>query len=172
MFFIYYIYFIQALCLSITALGETTVGQVINLISNDVNRFDLSLTSMHYIWIGPIQTIVVTYFLWQEIGVSSIIGLSTFLFFIPFQCTLKKIVKITMLQLLANCLFSGWLGKKLSEYRLKTAKITDKRIHLMDEIISGIQIIKMYTWEKPFTKLIQHTRRFVILFNSIIPFLV
>jgi len=98
MFIIYYLYlFIQALCLSQTALGETTVGQVINLISNDVSQFDSSMNSIHYLWIGPLQTIVITYFMWQEIGVSSLIGISMFLFFIPLQCTLEKIVKITMI---------------------------------------------------------------------------
>ncbi|XP_008187158.1 probable multidrug resistance-associated protein lethal(2)03659 isoform X2 [Acyrthosiphon pisum] len=132
------IIFRKALCLSQTALGETTVGQVINLISNDVGRFDVAMTSIHYIWIGPLLTTVVIYFLWHEIGISSLIGVSGFLFFIPLQCL---------------------LGKKMSEYRLKTATITDERIRLMNEIISGIQIIKMYTWEKPFAKLIEHTRK-------------
>lgn len=132
------IMFRKALCLSQTALGETTVGQVINLISNDVNRFDIAANTIHYIWIGPLLTIVVIYFLWHEIGVSSLIGVSGFLFFIPLQCL---------------------LGKKMSEYRLKTSTITDERIRLMNEIISGIQIIKMYTWEKPFAKLIEHTRK-------------
>lgn len=29
----------------------------------------------------------------------------------------------------------------------------------MDEIISGIQVIKMYAWEKPFSKVIRLARR-------------
>lgn len=76
--------------MSQTALGETTVGQVINLISNDVGRFDIAANSIHYVWIGPLLTIVVIYLLWHEIGVSSLIGVSGFLFFIPLQCTLNR----------------------------------------------------------------------------------
>lgn len=29
----------------------------------------------------------------------------------------------------------------------------------MDEVISGVQVIKMYAWEKPFGKLIRHARK-------------
>ncbi|VVC32373.1 Hypothetical protein CINCED_3A009972 [Cinara cedri] len=131
----------KALCLSHIALRETTVGQVINLISNDVSRFDITLPGIQYLFIGPVQTIIVTYLVWQEIGISSLIGVATLLIFIPFQ---------------------GWFGKKIMNFRLMTANLTDNRIRLMNEIISGIHVIKMYAWEKSFAKLIENVRRMEI----------
>ncbi|GLV41664.1 uncharacterized protein CBL_06893 [Carabus blaptoides fortunei] len=128
----------KALKLSKTALGETTVGQVVNLLSNDVNRFDIAVIFIHYLWIGPVETVIVTYFLYEQVGVSAIIGVVSMLLFIPLQ---------------------GYFGKRSSILRLRTAIRTDERVRLMSEIISGIQVIKMYTWEKPFAALVAFARK-------------
>lgn len=42
---------------------------------------------------------------------------------------------------------------------MQIAKRTDKRVMLMNEVIQGIQVIKMYAWERPFEKLIHLARK-------------
>lgn len=44
-------------------------------------------------------------------------------------------------------------------FRAETAVLTDDRIRTMNEVISGIRVIKMYGWEKPFALLVNEVRR-------------
>ncbi|PSN33294.1 hypothetical protein C0J52_21150, partial [Blattella germanica] len=54
---------------------------------------------------------------------------------------------------------ASYLGKLIARLRKKVAVRTDERMRLMNEIVSGIQVIKMYAWEKPFAKLVEKVRR-------------
>ncbi|XP_066143639.1 probable multidrug resistance-associated protein lethal(2)03659 isoform X2 [Euwallacea fornicatus] len=128
----------KVLKLTKSSLAETTVGQMVNLISNDVGRFELATIHAHYLWLAPLETIVVLILMYFQVGFTGMIGVVLLLAFIPYQM---------------------YMGKKTSIYRLATAIKTDERIRLMNEIISGIQVIKMYTWEKPFAKLVEMARR-------------
>lgn len=67
------------------------------------------------------------------------------------------------------CVCVGYLGKLSSKFRFQTSERTDERVRFMDEIIYGIQAIKMYAWNLPFSKIISEARRKelkVILKNS------
>ncbi|EDS36162.1 multidrug resistance-associated protein 1 [Culex quinquefasciatus] len=128
----------KALRLSRNALSDTSPGKVVNLMSNDVNRFDILSYLLCYMWSAPIVTIIVLVLLWHEVGWAGPIGMGVIFVVTPIQSV---------------------FGKLTSRYRLETALCTDKRIRSMDEIISGIYVIKLYAWEKPFAQLISLARK-------------
>ncbi|KAF6715603.1 Multidrug resistance-associated protein 4 [Oryzias melastigma] len=127
----------KALSLSSLAMGKTTTGQIVNLLSNDVNKFDEVTIFLHFLWVGPLQAAAVVGLLWVEIGPSCLAGMVVLMFLMPTQ---------TM------------FGRLFSKFRSKTAALTDNRIRTMNEVVSGIRIIKMYAWEKPFSALVTTVR--------------
>lgn len=113
-------------------------GRVINLLSNDFSKFDIALCFIHDVWKGPFETILLGFLIWREIGISGVVGILFILSFIPIQ---------------------SFIGKKAAHYRSQTTKRTDVRVRLMNEIINGIQVIKMYSWQENFSKVIEKVRR-------------
>ena len=75
----------KALKLSNTALGQTTVGHMVNLLSNDVNRFDTTVLFNHYLWAGPLQLTIITVLLCQKIGPSALVGAALLIAAVPLQ---------------------------------------------------------------------------------------
>ncbi|XP_060989145.1 ATP-binding cassette sub-family C member 4-like isoform X3 [Dama dama] len=128
----------KALRLSSSAMGKTTTGQIVNLLSNDVSRFDQVMMFLHYLWVGPLQVIAVTTLLWKEIGMSCLAGMAV----------------LIILLLLQSC-----FGTLFSSLRSKTSALTDDRIRTMSEVITGVRTIKMNVWEKSFIDLITRLRR-------------
>ncbi|KAJ8983669.1 hypothetical protein NQ317_003456 [Molorchus minor] len=64
----------KALKLSKTALAETTVGQMVNLLSNDVGRFDFAGQHIHNLWLAPVETVVVMYLVYNYVGTTGLVG--------------------------------------------------------------------------------------------------
>ncbi|XP_015329371.2 ATP-binding cassette sub-family C member 4-like isoform X2 [Bos taurus] len=127
----------KALRLSSSAMGKTTTGQIVNLLSNDVNRFDQVTMFLHYLWVGPLQAVAVITLLWMEIGISCLAGMAVLIILLFLQ---------------------SYFGKLFSSLRSETAALTDKRIRTMSEVITGIRTIKMNAWEKSFMDRITRLR--------------
>ncbi|XP_070832533.1 ATP-binding cassette sub-family C member 4-like [Chaetodon trifascialis] len=131
----------KALCLNSKAFAKTTTGQIVNLLSNDVNKFDEVTLYLHFLWIGPLQAATVLLLLMHTIGPSCLAGMAVLCILMPVQIM---------------------FGRLFSTLRAETAVLTDDRIRTMNEVISGIRVIKMYGWEKPFAALVDEVRRMEI----------
>lgn len=105
--------------------------------SNDALKFDTAVCFLHSLYQGPVEVIILGYLIYQQIGLSGLLGIAFMLCFMPLQI---------------------WMGVMTGEYRKRTVKKSDIRIRLMSEIINGIQVIKMYAWEIPFGKIIKKIR--------------
>ncbi|XP_022909449.2 ATP-binding cassette sub-family C member 4-like isoform X1 [Onthophagus taurus] len=121
-----------------SAMGKVSVGYLVNLITHDATRLDnLSYFSQSFL-IAPLQIVVVGLLLYFETGWTGIFGVFIFVGLIPLQFLITK-----------------WMSK----VRTELVQFAGERIKMMTEILSGIQIIKMYTWEKYFIKSISDIRR-------------
>lgn len=56
-----------------------------NLLSNDVNTLDYALPFFHYIWIAPIQLLVIAYIIYEEVDLPALTGIGLYLLIIPLQ---------------------------------------------------------------------------------------
>jgi len=63
---------------------------MVNLMSNDVNRFESTCYFLSHLLISPLQFIVATIILYYFIGPSSLAGLALILLMIPIQGLLLK----------------------------------------------------------------------------------
>ncbi|XP_036142952.1 multidrug resistance-associated protein 4-like [Monomorium pharaonis] len=132
----------KLLRLNKASVNQIGTGQVINLLSNDVTRFDQLTKFLNFIWTVPLQITIAGYIMWQKIGFSTLVGIGSLL--------------ITVM--IAQVFFSIY-NRKL---RALIAPLTDRRVQLMSELVVGIQVVKMYAWEKPFSKIVNVIRELEI----------
>lgn len=57
--------FLQALVISSSARSSSTVGEIVNLMSVDAQRFMDLITYINMVWSAPLQVVLALYFLWQ-----------------------------------------------------------------------------------------------------------
>jgi len=69
-------HFFQCLLLSQRAIGQdTSIGHLVNLMTNDVSRFDDATIYYNYLWVSPIQVAITTTILYFVLGSSCFVGL-------------------------------------------------------------------------------------------------
>ena len=131
--------FSQALLLNKDTLLRFSTGQVIDLVSNDVQRIEGDTFQLFFLGIRSIvELLTVTFFLVYLIGWQAVMGIILLCMCLPYVAGLS------------------YAGAVL---RLRTAAVTDHRITLINQVVSGIRAIKSNVWEDEYRGKIKNVRR-------------
>ncbi|KAF7254040.1 Canalicular multispecific organic anion transporter 1 [Varanus komodoensis] len=127
----------KALSVSNVTRKESTVGETVNLMSVDAQRFMDFVSFVHQLWSAPVQIALAIMFLWWELGPSVLAGIGVMVLLIPVNAALVT---------------------KARTIQMKNMKHKDERMKVMNEILSGIKILKLFAWEPSFQKQVQRIR--------------
>ncbi|XP_012540485.1 multidrug resistance-associated protein 1 isoform X3 [Monomorium pharaonis] len=127
----------KALRMSNAARKESTLGEIVNLMSVDAQRF-MDLTAyINMIWSAPLQIALALYFLWNILGPAVLAGLAVMIILIP---------------------INGLIANKVKTLQIRQMKSKDERVKLMNEVLNGIKVLKLYAWEPSFEQQILKIR--------------
>lgn len=127
----------KSLVLSNAARRKETVGEIVNLMAVDCQRFIEVTIYISLVWAAPLQIGLALYFLWEYLGWSTLVGLGAMIALLP---------------------FNGILAKKSQDLQVKQMKFKDERIKMMNEVLNGIKVLKLYAWEPSFEKRVLEVR--------------
>ena len=119
---------IYAKTLRLPSLGGRTVtsGHLTNLASNDVERFLLTAVESNFLLLGPIEAIAILVVGIGVLGPVFAAGYALLLVLVPIQIS---------------------FGKLFVYYRSRIASITDRRVGLVSQTVTGARVMKMNGWE-------------------------
>ncbi|XP_065205454.1 multidrug resistance-associated protein 1-like [Planococcus citri] len=121
----------KALRISNGARKDFTMGETVNLMSVDAERFVDLMAYMYLLFSTPVQIVLALYFLWQILGASIFAGFGV---------------------IIVSILVNWFVADRLKTLQLAQMKNKDNRVKLMNEILSGFKVLKLYAWESSFEK--------------------
>uniref|UniRef100_A0A8C5NMV1 ABC-type glutathione-S-conjugate transporter n=1 Tax=Junco hyemalis TaxID=40217 RepID=A0A8C5NMV1_JUNHY len=145
----------KILVMSNASRKAATTGEIVNLVSVDVQKLMDLIIYFNGTWLAPIRIIICFVFLWQLLGPSALTAIAVFLFLLPLNFVITK---------------------KRSQFQEIQMKHKDERAKLTNEILSNIKVIKLYGWEKTFMEKLfgirkqelQALKRSQILFSQVL----
>ncbi|KAG6813846.1 hypothetical protein H0H92_006790 [Tricholoma furcatifolium] len=124
------LFIMQELPLSGRARLEHTAGKITTMISTDTTRVDQFTAYGAFLKINVVILLAPGSAQSKSLGYSALVGLAVMVFGMPFQ---------------------GLLVLIILKQREKGVKITDTRVRLTNEVLQGIRLLKMYSWEDFYT---------------------
>lgn len=116
--------------ISTAELAKQTTGKVINLVSTDVLRFEQGVIAIHFGWLGIVDFLVCLVLIAQLVGWGA-------------ACAGVTVLLLTIIGQVAT-------GPYLAKLRKITAGRTDKRVRMLNQVLSAMLTVKAFAWELPF----------------------
>ncbi|KAJ2609708.1 hypothetical protein H4S08_003934 [Coemansia sp. RSA 1365] len=128
----------KTMALSNDTRQQFNIGGIVTHMSVDTQRVaDFTANFSHHLWSSPLQITLAMFLLYRTLGWTTFAGVLAMLISIPISAGLSRSMRA--------------LNKLLMGHR-------DQRMKIMDEVLSGIKIIKLYAWELSFVKRINEVR--------------
>ncbi|XP_033725081.1 multidrug resistance-associated protein 1-like [Pecten maximus] len=127
----------KSLRMSNSVKKDFTVGEIVNLMSVDCQRIQDAFAFHHWIFSFFSITGIGLYLVWNEMG-DGIYG------------CIVIVVIFTILNV--------YFGQLQERYQQGLLKLKGSRMKLLNEVLGGIKVLKMYAWEKTFTEKIKAIR--------------
>ena len=123
--------------LSAAGRDGSTTGEVLNHMQLDAQRVGDLMLFINVLWSGILQTVGYMTLLYFYIGWASLGGFAVMVILIPLQKAFFQMI---------------------SKLRREQMKLTDRRVKLQNEALSGVKILKLNAWEEPLRKEVEGVR--------------
>ena len=127
----------KSLKINSAARIKMSTGMIVNMFSTDTQQLQRFLFFLNNCSMAPFQIGVSLYLIYLQVGPATFVGLGLMVILTP---------------------MSGFIFSSMNTLRKKKMSFTDVRVKLMNEVLSGIRVIKYYAWEKAFNKKISDIR--------------
>ncbi|XP_065748192.1 ATP-binding cassette sub-family C member 6 [Phocoena phocoena] len=119
----------KVLALSSSSRKASAVGDVVNLVSVDVQRLTESITYLNGLWLPLIWIIICFLYLWQLLGPSALTAIAVFLSLLP---------------------LNFFITKKRNHHQEEQMRQKDSRARLTSCILRNVRTVKYHGWEGAF----------------------
>ncbi|CAN8033115.1 unnamed protein product, partial [Ixodes persulcatus] len=127
----------KVLRISSSSRRQYTAGEIMNLMSVDVEQVGQFLLLCHNCWGVPLRIVLTMVFLWKYLGPSCLATLAT---------------------MFASTLATTCVAHFCDKYQKRQMDSKDLRLRQTTEVLNGIKVIKLNAWEPPFMAKVKRTR--------------
>ncbi|KAG0305090.1 Multidrug resistance-associated protein 1 [Dissophora globulifera] len=128
----------KSLKLSSAAKQKSTTGEITNHMSIDAERWPDAITFIPLAIVLPYEIGIAVWLLYEQISWSVFVGLGTIVALGP---------------------INGFIAKFFMKAKSEKLAATDERVRLMNELLSGMKVIKLYGWNDSFRERVSVYRR-------------